>query len=548
MRGKFNKRIVWIRTEKRTRTHSVCVLEGSACERGRKKSATMRCGRTTTAAAAAVCAPSSSVSALTRRYDVEEEGQHHQEQVRMVRTTRRKDVDDEQPQASSTTEEERYSGVAAMLDGEYDEDGMHHRELQRPGDDHRATTAETSWSTIQRQRRTVNRSHASGGIVSSLALLVVLVMAVLALAAPAHFARAERVSGIATAHVDVGAEDVPDAVIYSVVHDEEEDSPDMELEEPMEATWEAEAHEIDESYEFHLDDEEEDEDEEELRQVQEEPMLISSYSGPDDSYLRNTRSKTGKFKQQMQQNREEWNFRPLLGNFVTWEEMVMVSNYAPSKGTVLPKYGDLLARTEYDVCWTGDDIDFLYGGRFSLSDIQGKVGVIEVTSARRRDITSGPLECHLCYVQTGAFQQTASILRDRVDELVFVSVLQHSGDWGRQFTEDCYMWVREDPDRLPAGEAQSSYIVVNENDLNNVLSTLFHSVSTIPHYIVMDCRPCEGGPRENELRGKEGCFLRAIIPDVWNPSIFFTMIRDVRTDTEMTVERWLTELPPSGCG
>lgn len=37
MRGKFNKRIVWIRTEKRTRTHSVCVLEGSACERGRKK-------------------------------------------------------------------------------------------------------------------------------------------------------------------------------------------------------------------------------------------------------------------------------------------------------------------------------------------------------------------------------------------------------------------------------------------------------------------------------------------------------------------------------
>lgn len=42
--------------------------------------------------------------------------------------------------------------------------------------------------------------------------------------------------------------------------------------------------------------------------------------------------------------------------------------------------------------------------------------------------------------------------------------------------------------------------------------------------------------------------MRAIIPDVWNPSIFFTYIRDALTGEERSIERWLSELPPSRCG
>lgn len=251
----------------------------------------------------------------------------------------------------------------------------------------------------------------------------------------------------------------------------------------------------------------------------------------------------------------DWDFGTLVGEFVTWKERVMAaaatfSQGPPKQGPPVPAYGDLLAGSRYGVCWRGEDIDFLRGGReFGLEQLKGRVGVFEITSARRRDINSGPLECHLCYVQTGAFQHTASRLRGRADDLVFISVLQHSHDWGQAFTDDCELWVRDDPEStLPMAAAQSSYMVVNENDLNNVIATLFHSVSTIPHYVVMDCRPCSGGPRAEELEGKEGCFMRAIIPDVWNPSIFFSYIRDSETGEERSIDDWLSELPPSRCG
>lgn len=277
---------------------------------------------------------------------------------------------------------------------------------------------------------------------------------------------------------------------------------------------------------------------------------VSSFSGPGSHYDAGgpRQTKSG------HDDEGDWDLSSLIGDFVTWKGTLMASmstfSSAPAQGAPMPAYGDILASKTYDVCWRGEDIDFLRGGsQFGLEQLEGKVGVFEITSARRRDITSGPLECHLCYVQTGAFQHTASRLRGRSDDLVFISVLQHSHDWGSSFTKDCELWVRDDPESvLPTAKSQSSYMVVNENDLQNVIATLFQSVSTIPHYVIMDCRPCSGGPRAAELEGKEGCFMRAIIPDVWNPSIFFTYIRDALTGEERSIERWLSELPPSRCG
>lgn len=87
------------------------------------------------------------------------------------------------------------------------------------------------------------------------------------------------------------------------------------------------------------------------------------------------------------------------------------------------------------ICFRGLEVDLpLESGNFSLSKLFGKVGVIEMTSARRKYVTSGPLDCHLCYIQTGAFQQTASKFRGSND-IVFISILEHAHHWGADFTE-----------------------------------------------------------------------------------------------------------------
>ena len=108
--------------------------------------------------------------------------------------------------------------------------------------------------------------------------------------------------------------------------------------------------------------------------------------------------------------------------------------------------------------------------------------------------------------------------------------------------------MRDDPKKVPPGISQSSYMILNGNDEIEHLASVLQLATNSPHYFVIDCRPCTGGPFEEELEGREGCFLRAIIPDVWNPSIFFTTIRDAHTESDFTVERWLHELPPAACG
>lgn len=270
---------------------------------------------------------------------------------------------------------------------------------------------------------------------------------------------------------------------------------------------------------------------------------VTSYSGP-DSYAQAT-SYHGFEKSNVDDIHE------LIGNFLTWTSSIyqsISSLQQPPQGSALSMFREDFAKTEYDVCWKGADIDFLIDHTdFSLMDLYGKVGVFELTSARRKNVHSGPLHCHLCYVQTGAFQQTASRLRGH-DELIFITVLQHSHDWGRTFTDNCKLWVRDDPNKLPAVISQSSYMILNGNEEIEHLASLLNLEGNSPHYFVIDCRPCSGGPFEEEVEGKEGCFLRAVVPDVWNPSIFFTTIRDAHTQSDITVERWLNELPPPACG
>lgn len=241
---------------------------------------------------------------------------------------------------------------------------------------------------------------------------------------------------------------------------------------------------------------------------------------------------------------ESVNFDVEVGSFLSYQSKLLST--LTTLQTSAKKFSEVFANKDYGICFRGLEVDLpLESGNFSLSKLFGKVGVIEMTSARRKYVTSGPLDCHLCYIQTGAFQQTASKFRGSND-IVFISILEHAHHWGADFTENCNIWVRRGNKNEPPEETQSSYMILTDDGQLRESTMVSNYMS--PHYMVIDCRPCEGGPRELELSGQPGCFVRAVIPDVWNPSIYFTTIYDVRTETEFAVENWLNILPPPACG